>query len=68
MKLLTVREVADMLRLSRSQVYVMVNRKEIPFTRIGKRILIRETDLVEWIAFQTFQLAVEATAKLVKAR
>ena len=49
-KLLTVKEASEYLRLSRAQVYLMISRKELPYTRLSKRrLVIREGDLVNWI-------------------
>lgn len=53
MDLLTVKEVAAILRLSRSQVYVLVSRREIPHVRMGKRIAVRRDDLLNWMAKRT---------------
>ncbi len=53
---MTIREVAELLRLSRSQVYALAQRKEIPHTRLGKRIIVNRRDLTEWVGRQTFQV------------
>lgn len=48
--LLTVKEVANLLRTSRKAVYSMVERGQLPgITRIGKRLLFRRDDLIEWL-------------------
>ena len=47
--LLLPREVADLLRTSRKSVYSMIERGQLPVVRIGRRVLIREDDLVEWL-------------------
>ena len=47
---LTVGEAADLLRTTRKAIYVMIERRRLPGVRkIGKRILIRSAELVEWI-------------------
>ncbi len=49
-KLYKVSEVAVYLRLSRSQVYAMIARRELPHVRLSKRrIIVREKDLKIWM-------------------
>jgi len=48
--LLTTKEVANVLRTSRKAIYSMVERGQLPgITRIGKRLLFRRDDLIEWL-------------------
>lgn len=48
--LLTVDEVADLLRTTRTAVYALVARGQVPgVTRLGRRVLIRADELVEWL-------------------
>jgi len=48
--LLTVPEVADLLRTSEKAIYGMVERRRLPgVRRIGRRILFRRTELLEWL-------------------
>ena len=48
--LLTPAEAADLLRTTRSAVYAMVERRQLPgVTRLGRRVLIRSSDLLEWL-------------------
>ena len=48
--LMTVTEVADLLRTSRKAVYAMVARGQLPgVTRIGRRILIQREALLDWL-------------------
>lgn len=55
--LLTVKEVAIYLRLSRSQIYAMVAKKQIPHTRLSKkRLAIRKADLQKWLEKNSLQL------------
>jgi excisionase family DNA binding protein len=43
-------EVADLLRTTRKAIYVMIGRRKLPGVRkIGKRILIRSSALLEWV-------------------
>jgi excisionase family DNA binding protein len=48
--LLTVDEVASMLRTTRTAVYAMAARGQLPgVTRLGRRMLIRSGDLLRWL-------------------
>jgi excisionase family DNA binding protein len=47
---LTVPEVGSLLRTSPKAIYSMVERGQLPgVTRIGKRVLVRQDDLLEWL-------------------
>ncbi len=47
---LTADEAADLLRTSRKGVYAMVERGLLPgVTRLGRRVLIRRDDLLDWL-------------------
>lgn len=48
--LMTADEAAALLRTTRAAVYVMVARGQIPgVTRIGRRVLFRSQDLLDWL-------------------
>ena len=48
--LLTTADVADFLRTTQNAVYIMVARGQLPgVVRIGRRILVREDELVDWL-------------------
>jgi excisionase family DNA binding protein len=48
--LLTIIEVAALLRTSRKAVYAMAERAQLPgVTRIGRRLLVRRDDLLSWL-------------------
>ena len=48
--LMTVDEAAALLRTTRAAVYVMVARAQVPgITRIGRRVLFRSRDLLDWL-------------------
>ena len=48
--LLLVREVAAILRTSPKAIYAMIERGFLPgVVRIGRRVLIRQDDLLEWV-------------------
>jgi excisionase family DNA binding protein len=55
-QLLTVPEAAKYLRISKSQLYLLVQRKKIPYVRLTeKRIVIRESELQKWIEKNTIK-------------
>ena len=48
--LLTPAEVADLLRTTRSAIYAMTERGQLPGgTRIGRRLLFRRDVLLDWL-------------------
>ena len=48
--LLTPAEVAELLRTSRTAIYAMIERGQLPgVVRVGRRILVRESDLLQWL-------------------
>jgi excisionase family DNA binding protein len=49
-RLLTVAEVAGMLRVSNMTVYRLVNSGELPALRIGKSYRLREDDVDKYLA------------------
>ena len=48
-KLLTVNEVAKILRVSNMTVYRLVKSKQIPAIRVGKNYRIKETDVEKYL-------------------
>ncbi len=48
--LLTAGETADLLRTTRSAIYSMIARGQLPgVTRVGRRVLVRREDLLHWL-------------------
>jgi excisionase family DNA binding protein len=48
--LLTALETATLLRTTRTAIYAMAERNQLPgITRIGRRILFRSDDLLDWL-------------------
>lgn len=48
--LLTVDEAADLLRTTKRATYAMIERRQLPgVVRIGRRVLFRATDLLDWL-------------------
>lgn len=48
-KPLSIQETAKFLKLSVPTIYGMVSRREIPFSKLGKRLYFSESELSEWI-------------------
>ncbi len=48
-KLLKAKEVADILQVSRSMAYRMMQRGEIPTIRVGSAVRVRGSDLEEFL-------------------
>ena len=47
---MTVREVAWYLKLSKSKVYGLVQQRQIPHIKIGRNVRVREKDVQAWLA------------------
>ncbi len=48
--LLQVDEVAALLRTTRAAVYALVSRRQVPgVIRLGRRVLFRRVDLLDWL-------------------
>jgi excisionase family DNA binding protein len=52
-RLLTVREVAETMRVSSMTVYRLIRAGELPALRVGKHFRIRENDLNAYLESQT---------------
>ena len=48
-ELMTVETAADYLRMSRSSIYQLTSRLEIPFMKKGKRLYFKKEELRQWI-------------------
>lgn len=48
--LLTVGDVAQLLRTTNRAIYAMTERRQLPgIVRIGRRVLFRSADLLDWL-------------------
>lgn len=48
--LITGDEAADLLRTTRRAIYIILERRQLPgVTRIGRRVLFRSADLLDWL-------------------
>ena len=45
----TIPEVAEYLKMSKSKVYYLIQRREIPYIKIGRNVRIKESDLLKWL-------------------
>jgi excisionase family DNA binding protein len=51
-KVFTIPEVAAYLKISKSKIYYLVSRNEIPHLKLGRNVRIRESDLQKWLQLQ----------------
>jgi excisionase family DNA binding protein len=51
-QIMTIPQVAEYLQISKSKLYLMVRREELPHIRIGKNVRVLESDLEEWLMEQ----------------
>ncbi|MEB2589427.1 helix-turn-helix domain-containing protein [Bacillus cereus] len=47
--ILTVMELKEYLGIGREQAYTLVNNKDFPVKKIGRRILIYKPNLIRWL-------------------
>jgi excisionase family DNA binding protein len=48
-RILTIPEVAEYLKMSKSKVYYLVQRREIPYIKIGRNVRIRWVEFQMWL-------------------
>jgi excisionase family DNA binding protein len=53
LEVLTTDEVAELLRCSRQHIYVLHQRDGLPFTRLGRRTVVRAAELDTWLREHT---------------
>lgn len=51
--LLTPIDVARYLKLSKSKVYYLIQRRQIPHIKIGRNVRVKQADLGEWLKRNT---------------
>ena len=61
-KLLTRTEVQEILRVSQSKIYRMIQGNKIPSIRVGKTYRIRQSDLDEYLGIQKKRTEVRVNA------
>ena len=47
--LLNKNETSNWLRISKAYLNLLIQGKQIPFIKLGKRVLFSEDDLIKWI-------------------
>lgn len=50
--ILTIPEVAEYLKISKSKVYTLAQRNLIPNIKLGRNIRVKESDLIKWLEDQ----------------
>jgi excisionase family DNA binding protein len=50
---MTAAEVADYFATSTGHIYGLVNRREIPFTKVGARLRFKPEEIAEWAEANT---------------
>ena len=53
LKLITVKELSDIIRLKKSSIYSLVYRKAIPYVKIGSKTLFKLSDIEKFIEDNT---------------
>lgn len=48
-EILTVPEVSKILKISKSKIYLLIQRKELPHIKIQRNVRIRRSDLEKWL-------------------
>ena len=54
--ILTVPEAAQLLRVARKTLYEALSRGQVPHRRIGKRIVLHRSVLMEWLGGKNEQV------------
>lgn len=49
MKVLTAKDVSDILKLGKNQTYVLMNSKYFPSYKIGRKVFVTDKALEEWL-------------------
>ena len=51
-KVYTVKEVQDILKLSRTAAYKLINSQQFPIIRIGRSVRIPSSEFTQWMQMQ----------------
>ena len=49
MKVLTAKDVSDILKLGKNQTYMLMNSKAFPSYKVGKKMFVTDEALEEWL-------------------
>lgn len=60
---LTIKEAAKFVKLSVPTLYSFVSRREIPFSKLGKRLYFSQQELAEWVKTGRKKTNAEITAE-----
>lgn len=52
-EILTVPQVAEYLKISKSKLYLLIQRKELPHIKINRNVRVRRSDLEKWLNQRT---------------
>ncbi len=50
--IMTVPQVAKYLQISKSKIYYLISRRELPHLRLGRNVRVRQSDLLKWLESQ----------------
>jgi excisionase family DNA binding protein len=50
--IMTVPQVAKYLQISKSKIYYLISRRELPHLRLGRNVRVRQSDLMKWLELQ----------------
>lgn len=64
LKLFTVRELSEIIRLKKSSIYSLVYRKAIPYVKIGSKTLFKLSDIEKFIEQNTHESLKEQLEKI----
>lgn len=53
LKLITVKELSDIIRIKKSSIYSLVYKRQIPFVKIGSKTLFKLNDVEKFIEQNT---------------
>lgn len=49
MKVLTAKDVSDILKIGKNQTYMLMNSKAFPSYKVGKKMFVTDEALEEWL-------------------
>lgn len=49
MKVLTAKDVSDILKLGKNQTYILMNSNAFPSYKIGRKVFVTDEALEEWL-------------------
>jgi excisionase family DNA binding protein len=52
--ILNVNELSDQLKISKSMIYQMTSKREIPYVKLGSRVVFETSEIEKWIKSKSF--------------